>query len=336
MKLKNILFLPSLCFAISVLTGCGGGSNDVAPAMSVTQSRFDTWIQAGGIAGLSWVLRSPNRSASDYLFATVVSTQSSPQNAPQVVSLAQENLTSTLTVPVLNTRGVQRFVHGGAIRYRHTGTKTVIAYTGDVIESRMYAVDDQTVLATEVVDDVSAPISLTSTVGSSPDFNRHYDLFQAPVATGIDPNANWIQDAAFVTVKAYFRDPMLQVVDWSTPTYDSNVNAYNGPETTIEAFFANRSTWTFNGIGYAMNSGRIENIQGARVWVANAAFPSANYPTTTYRTLIQFNQKLYAGLYYPANNRIRYRDQIDSTQSLDYLIVLNRNALLSLRQAVSF
>lgn len=337
MSWKNCWRSMLMALPLMALCGCGGGGSADAPrTMSPSQSRLDPWIQTGAVMGLGWSLRSPTRSASDYLFATVLSAAVSPQSGPQAVTSALENLTTSLSLPAANTRSVQRVLISGAIRYRHAGTKTVVAYVGDAVESRFYAVDEQTVLLTQVADEVGAPTSLTGTMASNDAFNRHYDLFQAPAPTGLAPNTPWASDAAYIAVKAYFRDPLLLTLDWSTTTYDANVSAYAGTETNLEAFFASHPNWTYGGNTYSLGSGSISNIQGARVWVANTALPVANYPTTTYRALIELDQKLYVGLYYPANTQIRYRDQLDNTQQLDHSMVLNRAALLSLRQAVSF
>lgn len=337
MMLKMKLFSVAFSLCVLVLVACGGGSSGEPPRqMSMLQSRFDAWIQAGTVAGLSWSLHSPTRYASDYLLASVVSTAASPQSGPQLVSVVDENLTVTLGVPAPSTRSAQRVLLNGTIRYRHMGSKSVVAYVGDVIESRFYAVDDQTLLYVEVLDEVGAPAPLTGTLGNNNAFNRRYDLAHSPAPTGLDTNTQWAQDAAYISVKSYFRDPLLVVVDWSAPTYDANVNAYAGTETTIEAFFGSHPNWTYGSTTYTLNAGSIDSINDVRVWRANTALPSSNYPTTAYRTLIELDQKLYVGLYYPANTRLRYRDQIDNTQQQDHLLVLNRAALGTLRQAVSF
>ena len=52
--------------------------------------------------------------------------------------------------------------------------------------------------------------------------------------------------------------------------------------------------------------------------------------------MIELGQRLYVGIYYPANTRLRYRDQIDPSQQIDYRVVLNPAALVSMKQAMSF
>lgn len=327
-----LLWLMAVC-----LIACGGGSSGGHPLpMSSLQSRFDAWIQAGSVAGLSWNLHSPTRFAGDYLFAWMVSTTDSPQSGAQPVSVLDENLTTSLTVPASSTRSVQRLLVNGVIRYRHAGSSTMVAYVENVIESRFYATDDQTLLYTEVLDEATAPTPLTGTLADNTVFNRQFDLAHAPAPSGLSVSTPWGQDAAYLAVKTYFRDPLWMVNDWSLTTYDANVNAYAGAETTIEAFFANHPTWTYGGNSYTLGAGSIQLVDGVRVWRANTALPLASYPTTSYRTLIELGQKLYAGLYYPAGTRLRYRDQIDNTQQLDSRLMLNRAALRTLQQAVSF
>ncbi|PIT73197.1 hypothetical protein B9Z31_10560 [Limnohabitans sp. G3-2] len=245
-------------------------------------------------------------------------------------------MTATLELPDNINRSAQRVLHNGAIRYRLIDSKIHAAYVDDVIESHFYDVDGRTVLFVEVVDDVSAPVRLSGPVGNNDIFNRQYDLFQLPVAAGIDPNTNWNNEAAYTSIKSYHRDPMLAVVDWSSPTFDAQVNAYAGPESAVENFFATHPIWSYGGNSYGLNSGTIVTVQGARAWVATTPLPSASYPTTAYRAMIELGQRLYVGIYYPANTRLRYRDQIDPSQQIDYRVVLNPAALVSMKQAMSF
>ena len=337
MKVSKFLSWTVGVFWASILAGCGGGpGSNSTVQMSTVQSRFDTWIQAGAVPGLSWLLRSPSRSSTDYLFAQVASVRASPQSGPQELILVDENLTSTLSIPASNTRSVQRVLKDGVIHYRHAGSKVVVSYVGDLIESHYYATDDATLLYTEVIDELSPIGSFLGTVSNNEIFNLHYDLMKSPAPTGLNTATSWASDAAYIAIKSYFRDPLLVLVDWATPTSGVSVNPYSGSETTIEAFFSSHASWMFGGNAYVMPSGSISNISGARVWVADTALPVSSYPTTTYRALIELDHHLYAGIYYPANTRLRYRNQIDSTIQLDQRLVLNRAALNSLRQAVSF
>ena len=346
MNLKTIL---AAAITTTFLAACGGGGGTpVAGGLSVTQTNFETAAIKDTYVNFDWNLPTTNvapTNGTHFFYAQNYSASASPSTGPQLVTAPISNMAKTLalpTQPTLSTRYVDRVLKSGVIYAANLTTKGVYSYAGNDVISTSYATDGLTTLFSSVYDDWSAPIPLSGQIGNTTILKSFYWFAKQTAQTvNFDFTQNWLAGSTYFTRKGYRQADTLFVYDWTGSTYDANVTAYTGVETTIENYFnsapvlaAGGLNW--DGIVYAISDGAISSMQGTRAWIATNKRPTSARSTDEYAVLFQLNGKIYAGGLQKAGTRFKSIDGINNTIVNDYSIRLNSTAGASMKQVVKF
>ena len=346
MNYKTIL---AVALSTAFLAACGGGGGgDSAPAasaLSATQTNFEATAIKDTHVGFDWNLPTTNvapTNGTHYFYTTKISAAASPSTGSQTVTRVMTNLASSLALPTLSTRGVSRVLKSGVIYATNATSKGAYSYAGNDVVATTYATDGLTALYSSVYDTWSAPIALTGPIGNTTILKSFLGFSKMTTQTvNFDFTQSWLAGSTYFTRKGYRQTDTLFVYDWTGTTYDANVTAYAGTETTIENYFNSPSIlaaggMTLGGVVYAISDGVISSVDGTRAWVASSKRPTSAAPTDNYLVLFQLNGKIYYGGLIKAGTRLKYLDGVDATIVNDYDIHLNGTAGVSIKQAVKF
>ena len=331
-------------FAATLLQACGGGGSagPIEPSLSSVQSNYLQSTLTGTYSGLSWRLPASNVApvdGTDYLLATTYALSASPENGEQTLQKSTENLTTSLTMPLVNTTA-ERILKNGKIEVFDFDSVTKVSFVGANIETAQYAQDGSTLLFTKEFDDWSQPQQLSGTLASSDILRQFYGFGRLNIPTYFNKTVAWRPGSSYVTRKQKTVTEIIEVHDWNTRTYDSSVDPWSGTQTTIETMFnyveSAVSGVTVRGVTYTFADGAVTTKEGVRMWVATTKQPTSVSAADSYVTFMELNSKIYLCTLTPALTRIRFIDGIDTTQINDYNIRFNAAAVQSIKDAVNF
>ena len=342
--MKNLL---CLIVAAILLTACGGGGGNSpsgSSALSVTQRNFESATIKDTYVNFDWNVPTTNiapTNGTDFFYAVSNSALSSPTSSPVLNVEMVTNLTSGMALPILVQRGVRRVLKNGVVYVSNARSIQIWSYSDSNVILTTYASDKQTPLFASVYDTWSEAAPLSGQIANATIIKSFLGFARLSEPLNFEFTKNWLIGASYFTRKGFLQADTLFVFDWTGKTFDTNVTAYAGVETTIETFFANSAIvtvggWTIDGMSYNLMDGAIRQIQGARVWIAGNIRPTSASPTDAQLALIEWSGKLYVGELQKVGTRFRSIDGIDTTIVNDYQIRLNRIAAESIKQTIKF
>lgn len=332
---------------LTVLAACGGGAPGAGtPALSKSQKNFEATVVRDTYVTFDWILPTTNVApvaGTHFFYTNKNSALTSPAFGAVLDSGSTTNLTATLTIPDQAQRYVDRVVKNGIIYVSNNNSVQMWSYLGKDILITTYATDGTTPTYLTTFDDWSGAIPLTGSIANSAEVRSFLSFIKLTTPLNFDFTQTWLTGASYFTRKGYRTEDTLFVFDWAGAgnSYDANVKAYTGAETTIEAYFASAtvaatSGWLYDNVLYNLSDGSISVIQGLRTWISKNKRPTSAAPLESNIALMEMNGKLYAGVLQKSGSRVRVVDVIDSTVVHDYVIRLNAAAADSIMRAVKF
>lgn len=344
MKYKKLL---AISLSTALLAACGGGGESAGStpaALSATQTNFEAAAIKDSYVSFAWYLPTTNVAptpGTHFLYAVNVSTSASPASGPQTEIDAVSNLSSTLVLPTLANRNVNRVLKNGVIYVSNLPSKGEFSYVGSDVVSTAYATDGLTKLFSTVYDSWSAPIALSGQIGSTPIIKSFWGFTHLTTPVNFDFTKNWLAGSSYHTRKGYRQADTLFVYDTSGTTYGANATQVPTTATTLEDLFNSASFVTAGGVTvdkvvYPFSAGSIVSIEGVRAWVAANKRPASASATDEYAVLFELSGKIYFGALQKSGARIQSIDGVDRTIINDYSIRMNSTAGVSIKQAVKF
>jgi hypothetical protein len=338
-----------LITATALVAACGGGGGGSTPAantstLSVTQQNFEASAMKDTYVTFDWNVPTTNvvpTNGTHFFVSNSNSALTSPSNGAVLNSQAVTNLTTGMGIPNQTQRYVDRTIKSGILYARNSMSKQMWSYAGSDVAITSYATDGVTPMFSSTYDNWSAAIPLSGQIGTATILKSFLGFSRLNTPLNFDFTKSWLAGASYFTRKGYRTADTLFVYDWNGTTYDSNVTAYTGPETTIEAFFGNATFvtaggWSVDNVLYNLASGTISSKEGVRAWIANAKRPTSALPTDEFLILAELNGKIYVGGLQKAGARLNSIDGVDATIVNDFHIRLNSNAADSIKQTVKF
>ena len=344
MKIKNkVTKLATVLIGCALITACGGGGSASSPdGLSVVQKNYLASTLTNTYHGFYWNLPTTNiapTSGTHYFLASTFSLAASPENAPQNLVAAAENMSTSLAEPNINIT-TQRVLKDGAITSYQLDSITKIYFSNGNVLGDQYASDGVTKIGTAEFDDWSEPIPLSGTLANSDILKRFYGFARLNNSSYFDKTTEWRAGSAYITRKRRNLTEGVRLIDWNTRTYDTNVDPWSGSQTTIETMFdyveTNFGGITASGTSYQFSDGAITTKEGTRMWIATEKLPTSTSASDAYAAFMELNNSIYLGHYIPALTRERLIDGLDSTIVNDFSIRFNPVALQTIKDAVNF
>ncbi|MCK9688297.1 S53 family peptidase [Scleromatobacter humisilvae] len=344
MQIQKMAVAGVLAAGLSACSGGGGGGGSsnppVQPTLSADQQTFESVNLQGGQFSLLWKLPPGGGNlvpGTHYLSA--VSNGLLPQSPARGGAQIQTGHATTLDT-ALDTRtfAPTRYLSAGAVVVAPLDAIRRVSYVGDGVRVDYLASDGATVLTSAQFSQF-AVVPLSGAVGGSPEEL----LASVPIEDWIAFN-NFAANATWQAGSAYVRQHGVRVGDVviaqdcpndTTPTTTTgNQPTPCATGATLEQVFpATLPLQTLKPYEHdLLADGRIAQVAGVRMWVANAPLPLEQSITPAYRVYYELNGNVYAGLLEKDGAPFHYRQADGSV--VDYAVSLNQAAVSSVQAGV--
>ena len=341
MRIDKMAVAGLLAAGVSACGGGGGGSSPpVQPILSQDQKTFESVNLQGGQFSLLWKFPYGGGnlvSGTDYLSA--VSNGLLPQSPAQGGAQVQTGHSTSLDAALAGrTFAPTRYVSAGSVVVAPLDAMRRVSYVGDSVRVDYLASDGSTVLASAQFSQY-AVVPLSGAMGNSPEEL----LADVPIQDWIGFNnfaatATWQAGSAYVTQHGVRVGDVVIAQDCpndTTPT--TTTGSQPAPcatgQTLEQIFPATLPLQTLKPYEHELLAdGRIAQVAGVRMWVANAPLPLEQSSTPAYRVYFELDGNVYAGLLEKDGAPFHYRQTDGSV--VDYTVSLNQAAVNSLQAGV--
>ena len=342
MRIGKLAFAGLLAAALSACGGGGGGGGSAPPVettLSQDQKTFESVNTQGGQFSLIWKFPFGGGnlvSGTDYFVA--ISNGLLPQSPSRGAQVQTGQATSLDWALASRTATPSRYLSAGAVLVAPANTVRRVSYVGDTVRVDTLASDNVTVLSSARFSQY-AIVPLTGAMGNSP----VELLADFPIQDWIGYN-NFAATANWQAGSAYIRQQGVRVGDVviaeDCPN-DTNPVTTTGSQTapcatgqTLEQLFP--ATLPYQTLHPTernlLGDGRISQVAGVRMWIANAPLPLEESSTPAYRVYYELNGNVYTGILQKDGTAFQYRQTDGSV--VNYSVSLNHAAVDSLQAGV--
>jgi hypothetical protein len=332
--------------ALLLLAGCGGGgggSGASAPggvALSADQQIYEDAELHGGTYALLWNLPYGGGAlvnGVDYFSAAGTGglVQSPAIAGPQRETPVITSLSNALTVPY---QLPLRYLLGGQVIVRSAGAVRQVSYAGGAVQIDYLADDGQTIVESALFSDFSQ-VSLSGPMSNAPEeLQAAYPVVDWINANHFSASTSWLAGSTY--------NKRHGAVVGDTYFAEDCTNSPSNPVTTTANIAACQTGATLDGFfpvtlvdpdGHPYETdfagdGSIQQVQGLRMWIANAPLADELDPTTAYRVYYELDGNVYMGTLWKDATAFCYL-QTDGS-AVDYLIGLNQAAADSVQSGL--
>ena len=329
----------ALLALLATLPGCGGGGGAGAPAavLSPDQAVYERSELHGGSYALLWNLPyggGPLVSGVDYFSAATTGglVQSPAVAGPQREKPYVASLTTGLTVPY---QLPLRYLADGAVMVRSADAMRQVSYSGDAVRIDYLADDGQTIVESALFSGF-AEVALDGAMRNAPEaLQAAYPVVDWIQANHFQAGATWLAGAAYSTRHgAVLGDTYFAQDCMDRPGNLPTTTAALTPCATATSLDTLFPVTLLDPDGHPYETdfaadGRVQTVQGLRMWIASAPLAGVENATATYRVYFEQAGQVYMGSLWKDTTGFRYVQTDGSV--VDVLVGLNQAAAQSVQ-----